>query len=63
MLERFYQGDPSRSGDAGMGLGLHIVKTLTERHGGRVVVGNRPEGGARVYLTIPASPPEARRAE
>lgn len=54
VLERFYQGDPSRSGHTGMGLGLHIVKTLTERHGGRVEVGNRPEGGARVHITIPA---------
>lgn len=37
IFERFYQGDPSRSKARGhAGLGLYIVKTLVEKHGGTV---------------------------
>lgn len=55
VLDRFYQSDASRSRHAGLGLGLHIVKTLTDKHGGQVEVGNRPEGGARIVVQIPIS--------
>ena len=34
------------------GLGLYICRTLAERHGGSRVVGNTPEGGARVRATF-----------
>jgi two-component system sensor histidine kinase RegB len=37
----------------GMGLGFFIAKTLIERTGGRVVVENRPGGGAMVTLSWP----------
>jgi len=38
----------------GTGLGLSIVKRVVEEHGGTVEAGNRPEGGARVTVRLPA---------
>lgn len=40
---------------AGSGLGLHITKQMSDRIGAEVRVGNRPEGGAEVVLTLPAA--------
>ncbi|MDQ0472043.1 sensor histidine kinase [Labrys wisconsinensis] len=39
----------------GTGLGLHLVKQIVDLHGGRVVAGNSPAGGARVTIWIPAA--------
>ena len=38
----------------GTGLGLSIVKRVVEEHGGSVEAANRPEGGARVSVRLPA---------
>jgi signal transduction histidine kinase len=55
VFERFYRVDKSRARDpGGTGLGLAIVKHLIELHGGRVRVENRPEGGARFTIDLPA---------
>jgi len=55
VFERFYRVDKSRARDpGGTGLGLAIVKHLVELHGGTVRVENRPEGGARFTISLPA---------
>ena len=55
IFERFYQADPSRSRGTGTsGLGLSIVRALAEAHGWRVGAENRVEGGARLWIELPA---------
>ena len=55
VFERFYRVDKSRARDpGGTGLGLAIVKHLVELHGGTVLVENRPTGGARFIVSLPA---------
>src|SRR4029077_8281852 len=55
VFERFYRVDKSRvRNPGGTGIGLAIVKNLVELHGGEARVENRPEGGARFVITIPA---------
>lgn len=44
--------DPFRRDHGGAGLGLSIVKRLSELHGGGLVIANRPEGGARAAVTL-----------
>jgi len=43
----------------GTGLGLAIVKKIMEDHGGRLLLEDRPGGGARAVLLLPWRPPVA----
>lgn len=64
MFDRFYQGDESRSDLRGRaGLGLYIVKTIAEAHGGTVRARNVPGGGASVTVRIAEVSPTAAGAE
>ena len=54
VFERFYRAAAARA-EPGSGLGLAIVKQIVERHGGRVLVGVSPDGGAAVGFEIPLS--------
>jgi two-component system sensor histidine kinase BaeS len=55
IFERFYQADSSRSRGTGTsGLGLSIVRALAEAHGWRAGAENCTEGGARLWLELPA---------
>ena len=57
VFDRLYQADPGRDRTSGTsGLGLAIARAIVEAHGGRVGVEARPEGGARFWLEIPATP-------
>jgi signal transduction histidine kinase len=42
-------------GEESFGLGLHTVYQLLAELGGILALGNRPEGGARVRVTLPAA--------
>jgi two-component system OmpR family sensor kinase len=53
-FERFSQGDEARSGK-GSGLGLAIVAAIARAHDGEAGARNRPEGGADVWLVLPAA--------
>jgi signal transduction histidine kinase len=52
-FERFSRAPRVREG--GSGLGLSIVATVAEAHGGGAHAANRPEGGADVWIVIPLS--------
>jgi signal transduction histidine kinase len=52
VFDRFSRGATVTA--PGMGLGLYLVKTLVERQGGYVTVGERPGGGAAFHLLLPA---------
>ncbi len=51
IFEKFYKGDKSRGGD-GNGLGLSIVRSVVEMHGGTISVGNREQGGTCFTVTL-----------
>lgn len=58
IFEPFYRVDPSRSrASGGTGMGLAVVKLLVQVHGGSVRAENRPSGGSRFIVQLPASPP------
>ncbi len=57
VFDRFYKVDPSRTGEAGSGLGLSIVKAIVERHGGTVTATSRPGGGTTFTLKFPPERP------
>ncbi|NUW32840.1 HAMP domain-containing histidine kinase [Nonomuraea sp. SMC257] len=53
---RRLHGDRLRS-DRGSGLGLSIVRVITEAHGGTVVARPREEGGLTITVELPAAVP------
>jgi two-component system OmpR family sensor kinase len=53
-FERFVRG--SGDGGRGSGLGLSIVDAVATEHGGDVRYEDRPEGGARFVVRLPAAP-------
>ncbi|MCH8560757.1 HAMP domain-containing sensor histidine kinase [Nesterenkonia sp. DZ6] len=54
LFQRFFRGTGSRERH-GSGLGLAIVEQAAQLHGGRVVTGNRPGGGARFTFSWPTA--------
>jgi two-component system OmpR family sensor kinase len=54
VFDRFYRADQSRARDhGGAGLGLAIVASIVQSHGGRVGVSNAPGAGARFRVELP----------
>jgi two-component system sensor histidine kinase MprB len=55
VFDRFYRGANVR-GQLGSGLGLSIVRQVTELHGGSVSAANAPDGGAVFTMRLPVVP-------
>jgi PAS domain S-box-containing protein len=53
LFKRFVTANQSHDTQYGIGLGLSVVKSIVEMHGGQVGAENLPKGGARVWFTIP----------
>ena len=53
IFEPFYRLPGASEREGGVGLGLSLVRTITERHGGTVSVTDRPGGGARFEVRLP----------
>lgn len=57
IFDRFERGQsPIRHDGSGLGLGLAVVRELTEMHGGRVWVESTPGNGSTFIVSIPLSP-------
>jgi two-component system sensor kinase FixL len=50
VFEQFFTTKPK-----GLGIGLAIVRSIVQSHGGTIVAENADGGGARFYFTLPAS--------
>jgi PAS domain S-box-containing protein len=58
LFKRFVTANQVHETQYGIGLGLSVVKSIVEMHGGQVGAENLPKGGAKVWFTIPINPPE-----
>ena len=56
IFDPFFRVKQVRSGIKGLGLGLSIVRTLVELHGGTIAARSEPGQGAELYFTIPLRP-------
>ena len=59
IFEPFYRLSGTSERDGGVGLGLSLVRTIAQRHGGTVVCTDRPDGaaGACFELRLPLVKP------
>jgi len=54
IFEKFYRPENQNNGEiAGRGLGLALVKSIAERHGGKAWCESQPGVGSRFYLSLP----------
>jgi two-component system heavy metal sensor histidine kinase CusS len=54
VFDRFYRADSSRSSE-GLGLGLALVKSITDLHGGSATIESEVGRGTKVTLSFPKS--------
>jgi signal transduction histidine kinase len=55
VFEPFYRVEESRSRETGgVGLGLAIAFSIIQSHGGKIALSNRPQGGLRARVLLPA---------
>jgi signal transduction histidine kinase len=53
VFEKYYRVPSAGFEIEGVGLGLPLVKSIVEAHGGRIEVESTPEGGSRFHLLFP----------
>ncbi len=53
----------SRLDSRGTGLGLTVASGIIQQHGGTISASNRPEGGARLQITLPAAVEATNRSQ
>lgn len=58
LFEKFARGQ-QESALPGVGLGLAICRAIVEAHGGKIVAGAAPEGGAMITFSLPRGTPPA----
>ncbi|HEX5649200.1 MAG TPA: ATP-binding protein [Steroidobacteraceae bacterium] len=56
IFERFYRSADQEPEPRGLGLGLWIVKSIVERHGGRVGATRTEDGLTRLVVALPIAP-------
>jgi PAS domain S-box-containing protein len=60
LFRRFVRLDEKDKAQYGIGLGLSVVKTIVEEHGGVVGLDERPGGGSVFWFTIPVDGADGR---
>jgi signal transduction histidine kinase len=54
VFDRYFRGEHARQlSPKGVGLGLHVAKTIAEVHGGRLMIDSKPDVGTIITLTLP----------
>ena len=53
VFDKFYRADSSNTAVSGLGLGMSLVKSIIEGHGGRIWVKSEVRVGTIVYFTLP----------
>jgi K+-sensing histidine kinase KdpD len=55
LFDRYYRGSRAPGSQAGLGLGLELVRATVEAHRGTITARNAEDGGAEFIITLPAS--------
>ncbi len=56
VFDRYFRGERARHlAPKGVGLGLHVAKTIAEAHGGRLMIDSKADVGTTVTLALPIS--------
>jgi len=62
VFEKFVRGHPPAGRHSGAGLGLSLVKSFVELHGGTIEMKSSPHAGTTVIMHLPAQAAEVRAA-